>query len=186
MAARTSEREEAERIYREIDLDPRSQVFLKWEAEHSLAQLYEDEGKPDAAEREYRAALNTFEGARYTLRQETSSLPFPANAAGIYDDYIHFLVNRGKTNEALQIAEYQRGRTLAEGLGVLQKGATFKPDALNAEAIAGKDGGTILFYWLGEKQSYLWAIAPQKTAIFTLPSKSAIEPTAQRYRRWAA
>jgi len=182
VAARQHDAQQAERIYREIEQDPKSHAFLKWEAEHSLAQLYEDENKPDAAEREYRAALNTFEGARAALHEDTS-LPFPANAAGIYDDYIRFLVNRNKTNDALQIAEYQRGRALAEGLGVLQKGATFKPEALNAQAIARKVGGTILFYWLGEKQSYLWTITPQKSAIFTLPPKSQIEPVAQRYRK---
>lgn len=182
VAARMHDTQQAEKIYREIEQDPKSHVFLKWEAEHSLAQLYEDENKPDAAEREYRAALNTFEGARYSLHEDTS-LPFPANAAGIYDDYIRFLVNKGKTNEALLIAEYQRGRTLAEGLGLLQKEATFKPDALNAQLIARKVSGTILFYWLGERQSYLWAITPQKTTIFTLPPKSEIEPLAQRYRK---
>ena len=182
VAARQYDTQQAEKIYREIEQDPKSHVFLKWEAEHSLAQLYEDESKPDAAEREYRAALNTFEGARAALHEDTS-LPFPANAAGIYDDYIRFLVIQGKCNQALQIAEYQRGRTLAEGLGVLQKEAVFKPDALNAQATARKVGGTILFYWLGERQSYLWAITPQRTAIFTLPPKSQIEPVAQRYRK---
>jgi CHAT domain-containing protein/Flp pilus assembly protein TadD len=183
VAARQHDTQQAEKIYREIERDPKSHVFLKWESEHSLAQLYEDENQLDAAEREYRAALNTFEGARAALREETSSLPFPANAAGIYDDYIRFLANKKKTNEALQIAEYQRGRTLAEGLGVLQKGAAFKPDPPNAQATAHKVGGMILFYWLGEKQSYLWAITPQKTAIFTLPPRSQIEPIAQRYRK---
>ncbi len=183
VAARMHDTEQAEKLYREVEQDPKSQLFLKWEAEHSLALLYEDENKPDAAEREYRAALNTFEGARYSLREETSSLPFPANAAGIYDDYIHFLVNRNKSKEALQIAEYQRGRSLAEGLGVLQKGAKFKPEALDAQAIARKVGGTILFYWLGEKQSYLWTITPKQSAIFTLPPKSQIESAAQRYRK---
>jgi CHAT domain-containing protein len=183
VAARQHDTQQAEKIYREVERDPKSHVFLKWESEHSLAQLFEDENLPDAADREYRAALNTFEGARAALREETSSLPFPANAAGIYDDYIRFLVDKKKTNEALQIAEYQRGRTLAEGLGVLQKGATFKPDDPKAQATARKVGGTILFYWLGEKQSYLWAITPQRTAIFTLPPKSEIEPIAQRYRK---
>ena len=182
VAARTHDDQQAEKIYREIEQDPKSHVFLKWEAEHSLAQLYEGENKPDAAEVEYRAALSTFEGARAALHEDTS-LPFPANAAGIYDDYIRFLVNRGRTDEALQIAEYQRGRTLAEGLGLLPKNASFKPDVLNSRAIARKVGGTILFYWLGEKQSYLWAITSQKTAIFTLPPKSEIETTAQRYRK---
>src|SRR5262249_19150121 len=85
VAARMHDTKQAEKIYRDIEKNPRSDVFLKWESEHSLAELYEDENQPDAAEREYRAALNTFEGARATLREATS-LPFPANAAGIYDD----------------------------------------------------------------------------------------------------
>ena len=182
VAARMHDTEQAETIYREIEQDPKSHVFLKWESEHSLAQLYQDENHPEAAERKYRAALSTFESARYALG-EVTSLPFPANAAGIYDDYIHLLVERGKTNEALQIAEYQRGRALSEGLGLLQKDASFKPDAPDAQATARKVDGTILFYWLGEKQSYLWAITPLKTAMFTLPPKSAIEPVAQRYRK---
>jgi len=183
VAARMHDRAQAEKIYRDIvGQDLKSDVFLKWETEHSLAQLYEDESRPDAAEREYRAALNSFEGARAALREDTS-IPFPANAAGIYDDYIRFLVSKGKTDEALQIAEYQRGRTLAEGLGVLQKGATFKPYPLDGQAVARKAGGTILFYWLGENQSYLWVVTPQKTKIFTLPPKSEIEPVAQRYRK---
>ena len=182
VAARMHDTAQAEKIYREIDQDRKSNVFLKWQSEHSLAQLYQDENQPDFADREYRAALSTFESARQALHEDTS-LPFPANAAGIYDDYIHFLVDKGKTNEALQIAEYQRGRALAEGLGLLQKDATFKPGGPDAEATARKAGGTILFYWLGEKQSYLWVITPQKTTIFTLPAKSEIEPIAQRYRK---
>jgi len=182
VAAHLHDTQQAEKIYREIEQDPKSHVFLRWESEHSLAQLYEDETKPDAAEREYRAALSTFEGARAALHEDTS-LPFPANAAGIYDDYIRFLINRKKPNEALRIAEYQRGRTLAEGLGFLQKNATFKPERLNAQAVARKVGGTILFYWLGEKQSYLWTITPQQTALFTLPPKLEIQQVVQRYRK---
>jgi CHAT domain-containing protein len=183
VAARMHDTEQAENIYREIEWDQKSHKFLKWEAEHSLAQLYEEENRPDAAEQAYLAALNTFEGARCTIREETSSLPFPANAAGIYDDYIHFLVKSGKTNEALQIAEYQRGRALAEGLGMLQKCAAFKPEALNPQAVSRKAGGTILFYWLGQKQSYLWTITPKETKIFALPPRSQIESAAVRYRK---
>jgi CHAT domain-containing protein len=72
---------------------------------------------------------------------------------------------------------------LAEGLGFLKKGTSFKPDSGNAQAIARKSGGTILFYWLGEKQSYLWAIDGQKTNVFTLPPKREIEAKVQRYRK---
>ena len=183
VAARQHDAVQAEKTFLNIEQDPKSHVFLKWEAEHSLAQLYIDENKPDSADHEYRAALTTFETARSSLQHEESSLPFPANASSIYDDYIHFLVSQDKAAEALQVAEYSRGRALAEGLGLLQKGTSFKPDPPNAQAVARKAGGTILFYWLGEKQSYLWAITAQKTALFTLPPKSEIDPTVQRYRK---
>jgi len=183
VAARMHDTAQAEKIFREIEQDPKSQVFLKWEAEHSLAQLYEDEKKADFADREYRAALSTFETARSSLKHEESQLPFPANAASIYDDCIRFLVSQGKAPEALQVAEYSRGRTLAEGLGLLQKGTSFKPDPLNAQAIARRAGGEIFFYWLGEKQSYLWAITAGKTSLFPLPPKSEIDSTVQRYRK---
>jgi len=158
-------------------------VFLKWEAERSLARLYEDENQRASAESEYRAALNTFEAARSELKHEDSRLPFLSNASRIYDDYVHFLVVQGKTNEALQVADYSRGRTLAEGLGFLQKDETsFKPAVLNAPAVARRAGGVILFYWLGEKQSYLWAITPQKSSLFTLPPGAEIDATVARYR----
>jgi CHAT domain-containing protein/Tfp pilus assembly protein PilF len=188
VAARLHDTAQAEKIFREIDQDPKSHVFLRWEAEHSLAQLYKDENKPDPASREYRAALSTFETARSSLKHEESELPFPANAFAIYDDYVHFLVSRNRTGDALSVAEYQRGRTLAEGLGLLKKdpakkGATFKPEPLQAQTMARRAGGTILFYWLGEKQSYLWAISGRDTKLFTLPPKSEIDPMARRYSK---
>jgi CHAT domain-containing protein len=183
VAAKMRDTALAEKLFREVEQDPKSHVFLKWEAEHSLARLYEDQNQADGANREYRAALSTFEAARSSLQHEESSLPFPANASRIYDDYIHFLVSRGKTSEALQVAEYSRGRTLAEGLGVLRKGSSFKPDSLNAEQIAGRAGGTIFFYWLGEKQSYLWTISPQKTTLVPLPAASEIDAAVQRFRK---
>jgi hypothetical protein len=107
--------------------------FLKWEAERALARLYEDEKQIGSADREYQAALSTFETARSELKHEDSRLPFLTNAARIYDDYIHFLVAQGKTNQALQVAEYSRARTLSEGLGLLQKGSSFKLDPVNGQ-----------------------------------------------------
>jgi CHAT domain-containing protein/Flp pilus assembly protein TadD len=183
VAAETHDVALAEKLFRDVEQDPKSHVFLKWEAEHSLARLYDDENQTDAANREYRAALSTFEGARSSLQHEESSLPFPANASRIYDDYIHFLVSSGKTNEALQVAEYSRGRMLAEGLGVLRKGTSFKPDPLNSEQIARRAGGTILFYWLGEKQSYLWTITPQEATLAALRPASEIDAAVQRFRK---
>jgi CHAT domain-containing protein/tetratricopeptide (TPR) repeat protein len=218
IAAKERDPAAAEAAFHEVAESPDSPVFLKWEAERSLARLYEDENQMDAAGREYRIALNTFESARDKLQHEDTKLPFLTNASGIYDDYIHFLITQGKTDEALQVAEYQRGRTLAEGLGFLnaevlkkensphgtpltkipmsrvqntrdmghpdssEKMSAFHPVGIDPQATARHSGGVILFYWLGEKQSYLWAITAQKTKLFSLPMKLAIDPIVQRYR----
>jgi CHAT domain-containing protein/tetratricopeptide (TPR) repeat protein len=183
VAARRGDVVGAERTFHEVEQDKVCPVFLKWEAEHSLARLYEDEKRPDSADREYRAALATFEAARDTVRHQDSQLSFLTNASRIYDDYVHFLVVGGKTDDALRWADYSRARTLAEGLGLLAKGASTGPPPLNPQQIARRAEGTVLFYWLGEKQSYLWAITPQKTNLFTLPPGSEIEAAVERYRK---
>jgi CHAT domain-containing protein/Flp pilus assembly protein TadD len=183
VAARLHDTATAESAFHEVAQAKDTPVFLKWEAERSLARLYEDEKQFDSANREYRTALTTFETARSELQHEDSRLPFLTNASRIYDDYIHFLVGQGKTNDALQVAEYSRGRTLTEGLGLLQKGSSFKLDPLNAQQIARQAGGTVLFYWLGEEQSYLWAISPQKISLFPLPPAAEIKARVERYRK---
>jgi CHAT domain-containing protein len=183
VAAKQHDSTRAENLFREVAGDPKSDVSLKWEAEHALAKLYEGEKRPSEAENEYRTALKTFETARSELKHEESALSFLTNASRIYDDYVHFLVTRGKTDEALQVADFTRARTLAEGLGLLRKGTSLVPSALRAQAVAQRAGGTILFYWLGEKQSYLWAINSNKTDLFTLPAGGEIDAAVHRYER---
>ena len=55
----------------------------------------------------------------FALQQEDLRLPFLANAAHLYDDYIHFLLEHGRVDDALRAADYSRAQTLAEGLGIL-------------------------------------------------------------------
>jgi CHAT domain-containing protein len=129
----------------------------------------------------------TFEDARSSLQRNDSRLPFSNNASRIYNDYIHFLVARGKTDDALRWADYSRARTLSEGLGLLSKGSS-NPDhpgapALNGREISRRANGTLLFYWLGEKQSFLWVITPSKTSLVPLPSASEIDSLVERYRK---
>ena len=183
VAARLHDLTTAENAFREVGNSPDCPVFLKWEAERSLARLYEEEGHFDFADRQYRSAITTFETARSELKHEDSRLPFLTNAARIYDDYIQFLVAQGKTIEALQVADFSRGRTLAEGLGMLQKGSSSQLDHLDAKAVASQAGGTILFYWLGEKHSHLWAITSKTIQWFPLPAAGEIEGWLEQYHR---
>lgn len=183
IAAQRGDNAVAEETFLAVERDKECPTFLKWEAEHSLALLYENENRPDAAMREYRTALGTFEDARAAVKPGDYRLSFLANASSIYDDYIHFLVARGKTEEALRWADYSRARTLAEDLGLLANGSDVGPPPLNSREIARRAQSVILFYRLGERQSYLWAITSQKINIFVLPPGREIEEIAERYRR---
>jgi CHAT domain-containing protein len=182
IAARSHNGTEAESIFREVERDPKTNDSLKWRSEHALARLYEDEGRSVESDSAYHAAIATFENARSQLKHDDSKLPFSNNASSIYDDYVHFLTARGRTADALRWADYSRAKTLAEGLGLLAKGGFTEPPPLRAEQIAQRAGGTVLFYWLGEKQSYLWAITPQKTSFFTLPPRSQVDAAVERYQ----
>jgi len=53
---------------------------------------------------------------------------------------------------------------------------------LNLHSIAQRTNGTLLFYWLGDKRSYLWAITSKKAELFPLPPGSEIQSAAKRYR----
>ena len=183
LAAARRQYPQAEDLLRAVEKDPASQTSIRLGAEHELARLFESEGNTQAAERMYKTTLTTFESARAELKHEDSRLPFAANAAPIYDDYIHFLVQQGKSDEALAAADRSRARTLAQGLGVAESKTSLHPAALNPRQIAQKSGATLLFYWLGEKQSYLWAITPAKVALIPLPAQKEIVARVQRYRK---
>jgi CHAT domain-containing protein len=182
IASARREDQQAEAIFREVENDPASQASMRLGAEHETARLYESQGNFSAADRMYRTSLTTFESARAQLKNETSKLPFLANATRIYDDYIHFLVQQGKTNEALATADQSRALTLAQGLGLSENSKSLKQTTLHSGEISRKTGATLLFYWLGAKQSYLWAITPKKTTLSILPSQSQIASVFERYR----
>ncbi|HEY9127763.1 MAG TPA: tetratricopeptide repeat protein, partial [Acidobacteriaceae bacterium] len=182
-------------LLREVEAAPESQTSMKWASELAMARLYEAQGQVGAAEKEYQTALGTFEGARAELKSADSQLPFVANATRIYDDYIHFLIGQGKVEEALMAADQSRARTLLQGLGIAAGqaggGAARVDLKISPAAVARKAKATLLFYWLGEKQSYLWVVTPGRTKegasqggvkLFTLPARAEIERRIERYR----
>ncbi len=183
IAAANHNNKDAESLFRAVEKDPASQTSMRLGAEHSLGRLYEAENRIADAERMYLISLGTFEAARAELKNDDSKLPFLANATGIYDDYIHFLVARGKTDEALALADRSRARTLEQGLGVASNTRSSANIPLHPNEVARTTNATLLFYWLGERESYLWAITPAKTSMFTLPARSQIAPLIERYRK---
>lgn len=183
VAARQGNSEEAEEKFHEVVNDPKSDLSLRWQAQNDLAKLFEQQQQLAAADQQYREALATIEQARASLQHEDFKLPFLANAAHLYDDYIHFLVAQGKTQRALQQADYSRARTLAEGLGILQQKSPADAPALDAQQVARQANAMVLFYWLGRERSYLWAITASHTTLYPLPPAEEIDAAVRRYRQ---
>jgi CHAT domain-containing protein len=182
IAAHQNDAARASQLFREVAADGQSEISLKWEAQESLARLYEDEHRPLDAARQYRLSLATLESARSSLHEEELRLPFLGNAAHLQDDYIHFLVDQGATVEALQVADYSRAQTLAEGLGPTKQYSISKPAAMqNPQRLAARTDATILFYWLGPKYSYLWVVTRNQVSLFPLPPVALIDALVRTY-----
>ncbi|MGD0789038.1 MAG: CHAT domain-containing protein [Terracidiphilus sp.] len=183
LAAERRQDRQAEELLRAVQNDPAGPTTTRLDAGEELAKLFQRQGNVQAAERMYKTTLTTFETARAQLKSEESRLPFLANATRIYGDYIHFLVQQGRTDEALAAADQSRARTLAQGLGVAVASTSSRTEPLNPRQIAQRTGATLLFYWLGDRQSYLWAITPTKTTLIHLPARDEIVARSERYRK---
>lgn len=183
IAAARHQDQQAEALFREVESDPASQITMRLGAEHELARLFESEGHVDEALKMYTAALATFESARAQIKTEDSKLPYFANATPIYDDYIRLLISQGKVEEALAAADQSRARTLAQGLGLNAARPALHDASFHPGSIAARAGATLLFYWLGERQSWLWAITPGRIAVFQLPRRAEIARLVARYRQ---
>jgi len=181
VAAARREDKQAEALLLSVQQNAANPTTTRLGAGQQLARLYEAEGNTRAAEQMYKATLSTFDFAQAELKSEESQLPFVANAARIYDDYIHLLLAQGRSNDALAVADQSRARTLAQSLGAGI--ASSPPMTADPRLIARKAAATLLFYWLGPKQSCLWAVTPRKIAYFALPAQAEITARLARYRK---
>jgi CHAT domain-containing protein len=172
---------EAEKIFRALIADPQSGTALTWESHARLAKVLDDENNLPEAERQYQKAIATIEAARHSLSGEDFRLTFISGGFEFYDAYVNFLATHGRTDDALRAAELSRARTLTEGLASLSQAAAISTRTLQPQQIAQKTKTTLLFYWLGQKQSHLWVIAPNKTVHYDLPKASEIAPLVASY-----
>lgn len=183
LAAARRQAAQAEGYFHLVQNDSSSLLTTKLDAGFQSAKLFESEGDIAASERMYKATLSQYEAARGQLKSEESQLPFGTNAADIYDYYVHFLVKLGRDDAALAVADQSRAQTLERGLEEPGTGKLLRAPGFNPQQIARKTNSTLLFYWLGEQQSYLWAISPAKTQLFLLPPQLEITASVERYRK---
>jgi CHAT domain-containing protein len=183
LATRQENERNPERLLLQVSEESAADPALQGDIDGALADFYAGKQQTKKADLWYRRSIRTFEEQRAAVADEELRLPFFANGDDLYRRYADFLIASKKPEEALQLLDIARARTLAEGLG-LQKQT---PDGQlektpDVESVARKLDSTILFYSLGPTKSWLWAITPHHTRLFPLPAQSAIEVQVHSYQ----
>lgn len=173
----------AEKSFQQIAADSHSDSSQKWGAQAGLAKIFAEKGAGKEAEQEYRHLLETINQVRSSVQTEELRLPFLSSVISLYDDYIDFLVAHRRVQDALQVAELSRSRTLAEGLGRGTRSVSLSAANFHPEQLARRMNSILLFYWTGPEHSYLWVISPVKISCLPLPKNSEIDPALQNYRK---
>jgi CHAT domain-containing protein len=182
--AQTKKRfKESEPLFQRVIHDEAATAPQKWEAQTRLAETYSFENRADEADRGYRKALETIDKARSSLVAEELRISFLSTPIAVYDSYIEFLMKQSRSREALQVAELSRALTLEDGLGSGTRRSSYILQGVAPESIARRLSATLLFYWLGEKHSYLWVITRGNTTNFVLPKSLEIAPLVKAYRQ---
>ena len=145
---------------------------LQGEIDGALADFYAGKQQARKADLWYRKSIRSFEEQRAAVRDEELRLPFFANGDALYRRYADFLIASRKPDDALQLLDIGRARTLAEGLGLAKQQPDAHPEnTVDVQAVARKLNAAILFYSLGAEKSYLWAVTPHRTSLFLLPAQ---------------
>ncbi len=183
LVARQTNGRDPEQMLMQVHAQAVESPSLRWEIEDALANFYTGKKQTRKADLWYRKSIRTFEDQRRAVGEEEFRLPFFANGDALYRDYADFLISSQKPEEALQLLDVGRARTLAEGLGLEKQQLDAQPEhTANEQAVARKLESTILFYSLGPKKSWLWAVTPHHTHLFPLPGQSDIETQVRSYQ----
>lgn len=162
--------------------EPKAAAAVRWEAEARLAKLYDMQHQNARAGQAYRRSIETIQSARSSVGQDELRFTFLSSSIDFFDDYIDFLIRQGRVEDALKMADLTRASALAEGSQPANVDAHSTIRNLHPQQIAQKSRATLLLYWLGRNQSYLWVISPSKISHILLPKQAEIDPIVRSYR----
>ena len=172
IAAGLKQLDEAGRLLEEVVASPQATPDLLWEAHARLAGVAAALGQPARASREFEAALHVIETTRAGLLQRDYKLSYLTQLISFYQSYVEMLIQQGRADRALEIADSSRGRILAERQGVE---APRRSSVAAFRRLARESRSVLLSYWLTPAKSYLWIVGPDGTARVTLPPAGEID-----------
>ena len=180
IAERRGDYTKAEALYQKVLASPGLEPELQWETRAGLAIVRMKTERFAEADQEFRKAFDSIEQSRSALRRTDHKISFFSSLYRFYDSYVDFLVARGETARALEVADRSRARLLREAGGA-RDGQTTVASAQFREA-ARSLNATILFYWLAPQRSFLWTITAGDVQLHVLPGDTAIGQHVDAYQ----
>ncbi len=148
------------------------------EAYLRIANFLRSKQQPREAEAAYREALQSVSRLRAMLQQEDSKMGFVSTAQHIYQEWVDFLVESGREEQALIAADESRLQVFTE-----TQAAPLRIDRLTTALAASKS--TALVYWLGPKRSFAWTVDAKGARLSgRLPAASVIEGWVRSYEEF--
>jgi tetratricopeptide (TPR) repeat protein len=179
IAAGRGQADDAVRLFTQAAADSDRELGVKWSAYAGLASVSLAQKQPERAARHFDAALNVIEKSQSDLLKTDYKLSYLNRLIGFYRDYVDALVEQGRVQRALEIADSSRGRVLADRQGVA---APMRGNAAAFQRVAKQSGTVLLSYWLAPARSYMWVVTPTAVRCLPLPPASQIEALVREYQ----
>ncbi len=187
LAALRRKFDEAQNDYRSIIAAAQAQSGIRdpeiiLEARSGLARVLAETGHPAQAEIQWRKTLALIDTNPSALTEEEHRITYRSSLIHFYQDYVDFLVTKGRNAEALEVAESNRARLLAEGM----RGSN-RPQARvsvrQLQDLSRRSRATLFEYWLAPRRSFLWVVTPAGLTMFVLPPQQKIADRVEAYQR---
>lgn len=163
---------EARRGFETVLQNAKPEPAAEFLAYDGLSRLAIVEKNPRDAERHLDAALAAVDRTRADLVRADFKLSYLVRRISFYRSYVDLLVDQGRVDRALEIADSSRGRVLAEGHGVA---APANATAASFRKLARDTGSVLLFYWLAPRESRVWVVTGDTIRTASLPPAADIE-----------
>jgi CHAT domain-containing protein len=150
------------------------------DAEVAYLDIYRQLHNEPQARAHYQTALALIDRTRSSLHEDENKLAWFDSQKELNQQWVRFLVEEGRPEEALEAVESSRARILLERLHLAQS----KPRAsrVNAyRALARAQGAALVSYCLMPDVSYAWVVTPEKIELRKLPGERAIAALVSRY-----
>jgi tetratricopeptide (TPR) repeat protein len=155
IAAGRGRNSEAVRLFEEALASAKDEPAVRWSAHDGLAKAAIRAGHPALASAHFEAALGIIEQTRSDLLKTDYKLSFLSGLMQFYRDYVDALVDQGRVERALEVADSSRGRVLAEQHGVATPAGV---QAAGFVRLARQSKAALLFYCLGNTRSHLFIV----------------------------